>query len=67
MLLGAYWGTMKFVMVPVGRQGGWAIDSVAVELNRSGHQVEAVTLAGLDPDGPADTDRPPNSTPIWTR
>uniref|UniRef100_A0AAU2W170 Alpha/beta fold hydrolase n=1 Tax=Streptomyces sp. NBC_00008 TaxID=2903610 RepID=A0AAU2W170_9ACTN len=51
---------MKFVMVPGGWQGGWAFDSVAVELNRAGHQVEAVTLAGLEQDGPADADRPPN-------
>ncbi|MGN5636949.1 alpha/beta fold hydrolase [Streptomyces sp. AC154] len=51
---------MKFVMVPGGWQGGWAFGSVAAELNRAGHQVEAVTLAGLEPDGPADTERPPN-------
>ncbi|MFJ1898823.1 MULTISPECIES: alpha/beta fold hydrolase [unclassified Streptomyces] len=47
-------------MVPGGWQGGWAFDSVAVELNRAGHQVEAVTLAGPAPDGPAAVDRPPN-------
>ncbi|MGW2964747.1 alpha/beta fold hydrolase [Streptomyces sp. NPDC001220] len=51
---------MKFVMVPGGWQGGWAFDEVAAELHRDGHQVEAVTLAGLEPDGPADVDRPPN-------
>ncbi|MFF4274248.1 alpha/beta fold hydrolase [Streptomyces sp. NPDC001536] len=51
---------MKFVMVPGGWQGGWAFDAVAAELRRDGHQVEAVTLAGLEPDGPADVDRPPN-------
>ncbi|WP_051834027.1 alpha/beta fold hydrolase [Streptomyces sp. NRRL S-646] len=51
---------MKFVMVPGGRQGGWAFDPVAAELHRNGHHVEAVTLSGLEPDGPADADRPPN-------
>ncbi|WP_234441580.1 alpha/beta fold hydrolase [Streptomyces sp. WM6386] len=51
---------MKFVMVPGGWQGGWVFDSVAAELRRDGHQVEAVTLAGLELDGPADVDRPPN-------
>ncbi|MER8031984.1 alpha/beta hydrolase [Streptomyces bauhiniae] len=51
---------MKFVMVPGGWQGGWVFDSVAAELRRDGHQVETVTLAGLEPDGPADAARPPN-------
>ncbi|MGW0670568.1 alpha/beta fold hydrolase [Streptomyces sp. NPDC002746] len=51
---------MKFVMVPGGWHGGWVFDSVAVELDRASHQVEAVTLAGLEPDGPPDADRPPN-------
>lgn len=47
-------------MVPGGWQGGWAFDSVAAELRRDGHRVEAVTLAGLEQEGPADADRPPN-------
>ncbi len=47
-------------MVPGGWQGGWAFDAVAAELRRNGHQVEAVTLAGLEPDGPVEADRPPN-------
>ncbi len=47
-------------MVPGGWHGGWVFDAVAAELRRAGHQVEAVTLAGLEPDGPADADRPPN-------
>ncbi|MEU6468779.1 alpha/beta hydrolase [Streptomyces massasporeus] len=51
---------MKFVMVPGGWQGGWVFDPVAAELRRAGHHVEAVTLAGLEPDGPVDVDRPPN-------
>jgi pimeloyl-ACP methyl ester carboxylesterase len=51
---------VKFVMVPGGWQGGWVFDSVAAELRRLGHDVEAVTLSGLESDGPADVDRPPN-------
>ncbi|MEU1004916.1 hypothetical protein [Streptomyces tibetensis] len=50
---------MKFVMVPGGWQGGWAFDSVATELRRDGHHVEAVTLSGLESDGPVDVARPP--------
>jgi pimeloyl-ACP methyl ester carboxylesterase len=51
---------VKFVMVPGGWQGGWVFDSVAAELHRDGHRVEAVTLSGLELDGPVDVDRPPN-------
>ncbi|MFJ6707966.1 MULTISPECIES: alpha/beta fold hydrolase [unclassified Streptomyces] len=51
---------MKFLMVPGGWQGGWVFDAVAAELRREGHRVEAVTLSGLEPDVPADPDRPPN-------
>jgi pimeloyl-ACP methyl ester carboxylesterase len=51
---------VKFVMVPGGWQGGWVFDSVAAELQRSGHHVEAVTLTGLECDGPVDMERPPN-------
>ncbi|MFI6351037.1 alpha/beta fold hydrolase [Streptomyces sp. NPDC050560] len=51
---------MKFILVPGGWQGGWVFDAVAAELRRNGHRVEAVTLAGLEPDGPADMDPPPN-------
>lgn len=49
-----------FVMVPGGWQGGWAFDSVAAELARKGHQVQPVTLSGLERDGPMDINRPPN-------
>jgi pimeloyl-ACP methyl ester carboxylesterase len=35
-------------------------DSVAAELHRNGHAVEAVTLSGLELDGPVAVDRPPN-------
>ena len=51
---------VKFVMVPGGWQGGWVFDSVAAELHRNGHHVAAVTLSGLELDGPVDVDRPPN-------
>lgn len=51
---------MRFVMVPGGWQGGWVFGSVATELERDGHRVEAVTLAGLELDGPVDEARPPN-------
>ncbi|MFC5237825.1 alpha/beta hydrolase family protein [Pseudonocardia zijingensis] len=51
---------MEFVMVPGGWQGGWVFEPVAAELRRHGHHVEAVTLSGLEVDGPADPDRPPN-------
>jgi len=47
-------------LVPGGWQGGWVFDSVAGELRQQGHVVEAVTLAGLEADGPADVTRPPN-------
>ncbi|TDO68563.1 thioesterase superfamily protein [Kribbella sp. VKM Ac-2571] len=47
-------------MVPGGWQGGWVFDAVAAELRRNGHLVEAVTLSGLELDGPADADRPSN-------
>lgn len=55
-----YDDAVKFVMVPGGWQGGWVFDSVAAELRRAGHDVEAVTLSGLESDGPVDVDRPPN-------
>src|SRR5689334_2806077 len=47
-------------MVPGGWQGGWVFDSVAEELRRRGHEVEAVTLAGLELEGPTDLERPAN-------
>lgn len=47
-------------MVPGGWQGGWVFDSVAGELRRRGHRVEAVTLAGLELEGPTDVERPAN-------
>jgi pimeloyl-ACP methyl ester carboxylesterase len=55
-----YDDAVNFVMVAGGWQGGWVFDSVAAELRRNGHHVEAVTLSGLGLDGPVDADRPPN-------
>ncbi|TDT42072.1 alpha/beta hydrolase family protein [Streptomyces sp. BK208] len=55
-----YDDAVRFVMVPGGWQGGWAFDSVAAELRREGHDVEALTLSGLEPDSPADVIRAPN-------
>ncbi|WP_410788677.1 alpha/beta fold hydrolase [Kribbella sp. C-35] len=47
-------------MVPGGWQGGWVFDSVAGELRGRGHEVEAVTLAGLEQEVPLDLERPAN-------
>ncbi|WP_420359247.1 alpha/beta fold hydrolase [Kribbella jejuensis] len=47
-------------MVPGGWQGAWVFDSVAEELRRRGHGVEAVTLAGLELEGPTEPERPAN-------
>ena len=47
-------------MVPGGWQGGWVFDEVATELRRGGQVVEAVTLAGLESEGPGDVGRPAN-------
>ena len=47
-------------MVPGGWQGGWVFDAVAGELRRRGHRVEAVTLAGLELDGPVGGELPAN-------
>jgi pimeloyl-ACP methyl ester carboxylesterase len=51
---------VEFLLVPGGWQGGWVFDAVAGELRARGHRVEAVTLAGLEQDRPADRDRPAN-------
>ncbi|MEU0095086.1 alpha/beta fold hydrolase [Kribbella sp. NPDC006257] len=51
---------MRFVMVPGGWQGGWVFDEVAAELRRGGHVVEAVTLAGLESEGPGEGELPAN-------
>jgi pimeloyl-ACP methyl ester carboxylesterase len=51
---------MRFVLVPGGWQGGWAFDAVATRLTSAGHDVIAVTLAGLEQDRPVDPRRPAN-------
>jgi len=41
-----------FVLVPGACHGGWWLEPVAGELRRAGHRADAVTLSGLDPEGP---------------
>jgi pimeloyl-ACP methyl ester carboxylesterase len=43
----------RFVLVPGGWHGGWAFDSVREVLAGAGHEVQAITLSGLD-EAPAD-------------
>lgn len=40
----------RFVLVPGGWHGGWAYDAVGAALSRQGHDVQAITLSGLDGD-----------------
>jgi pimeloyl-ACP methyl ester carboxylesterase len=42
----------RFVLVPGGWHGGWAFDAVSQALAKEGHEVQALTLSGLD-DEPA--------------
>ncbi|MDQ0570498.1 pimeloyl-ACP methyl ester carboxylesterase [Variovorax paradoxus] len=42
----------RFVLVPGGWHGGWAFEAVARALSSEGHEVQALTLAGLG-DEPA--------------
>jgi pimeloyl-ACP methyl ester carboxylesterase len=37
-----------YILVPGGWHGGWAFDAVARPLAESGHDVDALTLSGLD-------------------
>jgi pimeloyl-ACP methyl ester carboxylesterase len=37
----------RFVLVPGGWHGGWAFDAVSEALSSAGHDVQALTLAGL--------------------
>ena len=41
-----------FVLVPGACHGGWWYRPLVERLTALGHRAEAVTLAGLDPDGP---------------
>lgn len=36
-----------FILIPGGWQGGWAFEKVAPLLTARGHEVQALTLAGL--------------------
>jgi pimeloyl-ACP methyl ester carboxylesterase len=42
-----------FVLVPGANHGGWWYAPVVEALQQHGHSADAVTLAGLDPDGPS--------------
>ena len=42
----------RFVLVPGGWHGGWAFEAVSHALSSAGHEVQALTLSGLD-DRPA--------------
>jgi len=46
-------GSKRFVLVPGGNHGGWWYEPLVKELEKAGHSAEAVTLSGLDPEGPA--------------
>jgi pimeloyl-ACP methyl ester carboxylesterase len=48
-----------FLLVPGGWQGGWAFDSVSEQLRAAGHNVLALTLAGLE-SNPVSTGPTPN-------
>ncbi len=41
-----------FVLVPGACHGGWWFEPVAEALRQAGHTADAVTLSGLDPQGP---------------
>jgi pimeloyl-ACP methyl ester carboxylesterase len=42
----------RFVLVPGGNHGGWWYEPLVAALNAAGHGANAVTLSGLDPEGP---------------
>lgn len=42
----------SYVLVPGACHGGWWFEPVAAALRAAGHEAAAVTLSGLDPDGP---------------
>jgi len=42
-----------FVLIPGANHGGWWFEPVVDGLTRAGHSADAITLSGLDPDGPA--------------
>jgi pimeloyl-ACP methyl ester carboxylesterase len=45
-----------FVLVPGANHGGWWYEPLVADLEAAGHRATAVTLPGLDPDGPAAPD-----------
>jgi hypothetical protein len=50
----------RYLLVPGAYHGGWWYQPVVDALREAGHEADAVTLSGLDPDGPRP--RPPTST-----
>jgi pimeloyl-ACP methyl ester carboxylesterase len=42
----------QFILVPGGNHGGWWYEPLVAALRNAGHAAEALTLAGLSPDGP---------------
>lgn len=42
----------RYMLIPGACHGGWWFEPVADALRAAGHETDAVTLSGLDPDGP---------------
>jgi pimeloyl-ACP methyl ester carboxylesterase len=42
----------RYLLVPGAYHGGWWYQPVVDALREAGHEADAVTLSGLDPDGP---------------
>jgi hypothetical protein len=42
----------RYILVPGACHGGWWYQPVVDALREAGHEADAITLSGLDPDGP---------------
>jgi pimeloyl-ACP methyl ester carboxylesterase len=42
----------RYILVPGACHGGWWYEPVVEALRAAGHEADAITLSGLDPDGP---------------
>jgi pimeloyl-ACP methyl ester carboxylesterase len=42
----------RYILVPGACHGGWWYQPVVDALRAAGHEADAITLSGLDPDGP---------------